>query len=98
MENSYSLGTFTLSPTSEHILKSRFPLHHSCRNGDIEKLSTILAQAQHSVLEEDNFYGWTPAHWAAYFGKVSCKCKCFVSLAHRNYYVIVFLRMFSHLA
>ena len=68
MESTYSFGSW--GPTSEEILKNRFPLHHSCRNGDIETLSTLLLKAQHSILEEDNFYGWTAAHWAAYFGKV----------------------------
>ena len=68
MESLYSFGSW--GPTSEEILKSRYPLHHTCRDGDIEKLSTLLVDAQMSVFEEDSFYGWTPAHWASYFGKV----------------------------
>lgn len=56
--------------TSEELLKSQFPLHHACRDGDAETLSALLRAGQHSLYEEDGFYGWTPAHWAAYFGTV----------------------------
>ena len=65
---SYSFGHW--GPTSEEILKSQFPLHRACRDGDVEELSRLLIVAQNGIYEEDSFYGWTPAHWAAYFGKV----------------------------
>ena len=68
MEESYTFGNW--GPTSEEILRSQFPLHRACRDGDTEGLSLLLRQAQHGIYEEDSFYGWTPAHWAAYFGKV----------------------------
>ncbi|ELU04948.1 hypothetical protein CAPTEDRAFT_218756 [Capitella teleta] len=58
--------------TSEEILRSRFPLHRACRDGDVDALSALLLEAQHEIYSEDIFYGWTPAHWAAYFGKLSC--------------------------
>ncbi|XP_013387891.1 ankyrin repeat domain-containing protein 10 isoform X3 [Lingula anatina] len=57
---------------SEEILKRDYPLHRACRDGDVEALSLLLLQAQHSVYVEDTFYGWTPAHWAAYFGRLAC--------------------------
>ena len=57
--------------TSEEILQKNFPLHRACRDGDTEALSLLLIEAQHGIYIEDSFYGWTPAHWAAYFGKVS---------------------------
>ena len=59
--------------TSEEILKCQFPLHRACRDGDVERLSLLLIEAQHGIYVEDSFYGWTPAHWAAYFGKVSVR-------------------------
>lgn len=70
--NSNTFGQWTRR--SEEVLASRFPLHRMCRDGDIENLSLLLVSSQYSVLQEDEFYGWTPAHWAAYFGKV---CKSF---------------------
>ena len=57
--------------TSEEILRNKFPLHKACRDGDVETLSMLLVEAQHGIYTEDTFYGWTPAHWAAYFGKVT---------------------------
>ena len=71
---SYSFGHW--GPTSEEILKSQFPLHRACRDGDVEELSRLLIVAQNGIYEEDSFYGWTPAHWAAYFGKVSVDLLC----------------------
>ena len=62
--------------TSEEILKTQFPLHRACRDGDVESLSLLLMEAQHGIYVEDIFYGWSPAHWAAYFGKVSKSCRC----------------------
>ncbi len=68
MSESYSFGYW--GKTSEEILRSQFPLHRACRDGDIEEFSRLLTEAQNGIYEEDSFYGWTPAHWAAYFGKV----------------------------
>ena len=55
---------------NEDIIKSQYPLHRACRDGDVETLSLLLMEGQHGVYVEDSFYGWTPAHWAAHFGKV----------------------------
>lgn len=55
---------------SEDLLKTRYPLHRACRDGDIESLSLFLVSGQSNLLQEDEFYGWTPAHWSAYFGQV----------------------------
>lgn len=63
-------GNRQWSKASEDILKCRYPLHKACREGDIEALSLLIVPGQHNILLEDEFYGWTPAHWAAYFGKV----------------------------
>lgn len=64
--------------TSEDILRKQFPLHRSCRDGDVDSLSFLLGRdgGQHGIYVEDIFYGWTPAHWAAYFGKVSTMRLC----------------------
>lgn len=56
---------------SEDVLRSRYPIHRCCRDGDIENLSLLIVTGQQSLLVEDEFYGWTPAHWAAYFGQVN---------------------------
>ena len=68
--------------TSEEILRNNFPLHRACRDGDCESLSLLLVEAQHGIYTEDSFYGWTPAHWSAYFGKVYITdvCLCLLSV------------------
>ena len=59
---------------AEEVLIQRFPLHKACRDGDPARLSCLVAQStQEQLVAEDQFYSWTPIHWAAYFGKV-----CFV--------------------
>ncbi|CAH1778462.1 unnamed protein product [Owenia fusiformis] len=70
MAESYKFGYW--GSTSEELLKSHFPIHRACRDGDLENLSLLLIEAQHGIYVEDSFYGWTPAHWAAYFGKLNC--------------------------
>ncbi|MBN3288716.1 ANR10 protein, partial [Polyodon spathula] len=60
--------------SSEEVLNVRYPLHRACRDGDIGALCSLL---QHSASKtdlatEDSFYGWTPIHWAAHFGKIEC--------------------------
>ncbi|XP_074650081.1 uncharacterized protein LOC141905187 isoform X2 [Tubulanus polymorphus] len=60
------------SKNSEDVLKTHFPLHRCCRDGDVDTLSLLLMKAQHGIYSEDCFYGWTPVHWAAYFGKLGC--------------------------
>ena len=47
-----------------------FPAHRACRDGDIDCLVSLLSTDNVDFYEEDDFYGWTPVHWAAYFGKV----------------------------
>lgn len=57
--------------SSEELLSLRFPLHRACRDGDLATLCSLLQQTPHAHLtSEDSFYGWTPVHWAAHFGKV----------------------------
>ena len=58
------------SSSSEGVLNTCFPLHRACRDGDIQLLSSLLTSGKHDLYQEDDFYGWTPIHWAAYFGKV----------------------------
>ena len=58
--------------TSEEVLKNKYTLRRATRDGDMETLSLLLVSGQQNPLLEDEFYGWTPAHWAAYFGKVCC--------------------------
>lgn len=58
--------------SSEEVLNIRFPLHRACRDGDVGALCSILQRTtnQADLAVEDSFYGWTPLHWAAHFGKV----------------------------
>ncbi|XP_037384583.1 ankyrin repeat domain-containing protein 10 [Talpa occidentalis] len=59
--------------SSEELLSLRFPLHRACRDGDLAALCSLLQQAPRAHLAaEDSFYGWTPVHWAAHFGKLEC--------------------------
>lgn len=59
--------------SSEELLSLRFPLHRACRDGDLAALCSLLQQTPHAHLAaEDSFYGWTPVHWAAHFGKLEC--------------------------
>ena len=47
----------------------------SCRDGDSDELERLLSSGKYGVYDEDSFYGWTPAHWAAYFDKLDCLMK-----------------------
>ncbi|XP_053867301.1 ankyrin repeat domain-containing protein 10 isoform X2 [Malaclemys terrapin pileata] len=59
--------------SSEELLTLRFPLHRACRDGDLPTLCALLQGSPRSDLAvEDSFYGWTPIHWAAHFGKLEC--------------------------
>lgn len=59
--------------SSEEVLNIRFPLHRACRDGDVGALCSLLqfTTNQADLAVEDSFYGWTPLHWAAHFGKVT---------------------------
>ncbi|XP_057708376.1 ankyrin repeat domain-containing protein 10b isoform X2 [Corythoichthys intestinalis] len=60
--------------SSEEVLNNRFPLHRACRDGDVGALCSFLQTAANpaDLAVEDTFYGWTPIHWAAHFGKLEC--------------------------
>uniref|UniRef100_A0A8D0H7B7 Ankyrin repeat domain 10 n=1 Tax=Sphenodon punctatus TaxID=8508 RepID=A0A8D0H7B7_SPHPU len=60
--------------SSEELLTLRFPLHRACRDGDLPALLALLQQRLPGadLAAEDSFYGWTPIHWAAHFGKLEC--------------------------
>ncbi|XP_063356378.1 ankyrin repeat domain-containing protein 10b [Pelmatolapia mariae] len=60
--------------SSEEVLNSRFPLHRACRDGDVGALCSLLQCTSNpaDLTVEDTFYGWTPIHWAAHFGKLDC--------------------------
>ncbi|KAI4805798.1 hypothetical protein KUCAC02_010395 [Chaenocephalus aceratus] len=60
--------------SSEEVLNSRFPLHRACRDGDVGALCSLLQSTSNpaDLSVEDTFYGWTPIHWAAHFGKLEC--------------------------
>ncbi|XP_042586815.1 ankyrin repeat domain-containing protein 10b isoform X1 [Cyprinus carpio] len=58
--------------SSEEVLNIRFPLHRACRDGDVGALCSLLQCGADQLAVEDSFYGWTPLHWAAHFGKLEC--------------------------
>ncbi|XP_048350459.1 ankyrin repeat domain-containing protein 10 [Sphaerodactylus townsendi] len=59
--------------SSEELLALRFPLHRACRDGDLPALCALLqGTPREDLVAEDSFYGWTPLHWAAHFGKLEC--------------------------
>ncbi|KAK6173936.1 hypothetical protein SNE40_017302 [Patella caerulea] len=64
-----------LGTSNERTLEVEYPLHKACRDGDQEKVTALLLAGQHDLYEEDGYYGWTPTHWASYFGKLSCLMK-----------------------
>uniref|UniRef100_A0A914VTK3 Ankyrin repeat domain-containing protein 10 n=1 Tax=Plectus sambesii TaxID=2011161 RepID=A0A914VTK3_9BILA len=69
---------------TESLLATHYPLHRACRNGDIDTLTRLLSeQSPVPCLSEESFYGWTPFHWAAYFGKRTCLQKLFEHCAAR---------------
>ncbi|XP_033125699.1 ankyrin repeat domain-containing protein 10-like isoform X2 [Anneissia japonica] len=73
MDDTFSFGFWGKS--SEELLHSKFPMHRACRDGDLRVLSELLmssAEDQYDLFAEDQFYGWTPAHWSAYYGKLEC--------------------------
>lgn len=59
-----------LSKQNEALLESQYPLHTAIRDGDMERTLSLLKTGRFDLYEEDGFYGWTPVHWAAHFGKV----------------------------
>lgn len=58
--------------SNDEVLNVRYPLHRACRDGDVGALCSLLQRStnQADLVAEDSFYGWTPIHWAAHFGKV----------------------------
>lgn len=58
--------------SNDEVLNIRYPLHRACRDGDVGALCSLLQRStkQADLVAEDSFYGWTPIHWAAHFGKV----------------------------
>ncbi|XP_043928590.1 ankyrin repeat domain-containing protein 10 [Protopterus annectens] len=85
--------------SSEEVLALRFPLHRACRDGDINALCLLLEHATGSDLSaEDSFYGWTPLHWAAHFGKLECIMKLVQTGAAVNTITTRFAQTPAHIA
>ncbi|KAK1802872.1 hypothetical protein P4O66_021417 [Electrophorus voltai] len=60
--------------SNDEVLNARFPLHRACRDGDVGALCSLLQCSTNraDLVAEDSFFGWTPIHWAAHFGKLEC--------------------------
>ena len=49
-----------------------YPVHLACRDGDIQSLTKYvgLRQDKSFLVQEDDFYHWTPLHFSSFFGQV----------------------------
>ncbi|XP_004086066.1 ankyrin repeat domain-containing protein 10 isoform X1 [Oryzias latipes] len=58
----------------EEVFFTQFPVHRACRDGDVGALVPLLQQLSHRapLTAEDSYYGWTPIHWAAHYGRLEC--------------------------
>uniref|UniRef100_H3A9A2 Ankyrin repeat domain 10 n=1 Tax=Latimeria chalumnae TaxID=7897 RepID=H3A9A2_LATCH len=85
--------------SSEELLNIRFPLHRACRDGDVSALCSLLQQpANRDLTAEDSFYGWTPIHWAAHFGKLECVMRLVQAGAAVNVATTRFAQSPAHIA
>ncbi|RVE75025.1 hypothetical protein OJAV_G00012640 [Oryzias javanicus] len=58
----------------EEVFFTQFPVHRACRDGDVAALVPLLQQlsSRAPLTAEDSYYGWTPIHWAAHYGRLEC--------------------------
>ncbi|XP_036072089.1 ankyrin repeat domain-containing protein 10a isoform X1 [Oryzias melastigma] len=58
----------------EEVFFTQFPVHRACRDGDVAALVPLLQQLSNRapLTAEDSYYGWTPIHWAAHYGRLEC--------------------------
>ncbi|XP_074048142.1 ankyrin repeat domain-containing protein 10 [Macrotis lagotis] len=85
--------------SSEELLTLRFPLHRACRDGDLAALCALLRHTPSAHLAaEDSFYGWTPVHWAAHFGKLECLIQLVRAGATPNVCTTRFAQTPAHIA
>ncbi|KAM9036084.1 ankyrin repeat domain-containing protein 10 isoform X1 [Sarcophilus harrisii] len=85
--------------SSEELLTLRYPLHRACRDGDLAALCALLQHTPRAHLAaEDSFYGWTPVHWAAHFGKLECLIQLVRAGATLNVCTTRFAQTPAHIA
>ncbi|XP_074155647.1 ankyrin repeat domain-containing protein 10 [Sminthopsis crassicaudata] len=85
--------------SSEELLTLRYPLHRACRDGDLAALCALLQHTPRAHLAaEDSFYGWTPVHWAAHFGKLECLIQLVRAGATPNVCTTRFAQTPAHIA
>ncbi|XP_078003450.1 ankyrin repeat domain-containing protein 10 isoform X1 [Phascolarctos cinereus] len=85
--------------SSEELLTLRFPVHRACRDGDLAALCALLQHTPRAHLAaEDSFYGWTPVHWAAHFGKLECLIQLVRAGATPNVCTTRFAQTPAHIA
>ena len=72
----YALGVLQEMASFDVVSLPAF--HQACRDGDSTTVGVLInATAMdrldlfHRICECDSYMGWTPAHWAAYHGRVS---------------------------
>lgn len=96
----------------ENIFLRNFPLHQTCRDGDVTKLAGLLKHVSDgspyrtpfgsamslNLSSEDPFYGWMPAHWAAYFGKLDCLSLVIQTSRHVDVPSLKLLQTPTHMA
>uniref|UniRef100_A0AAY5K1W8 Ankyrin repeat domain 10b n=1 Tax=Esox lucius TaxID=8010 RepID=A0AAY5K1W8_ESOLU len=86
--------------SNDEVLNSRFPLHRACRDGDVVALCSLLqCTISHAdLIAEDSFYGWTPIHWAAHFGKLECVVRLMQAGCEVNTMTTRFAQTPAHIA
>lgn len=55
------------------MLSKSFPLHCACMMGDERWLSALLGRGENGVYIEDDINGWTPIHYASFYGQARLK-------------------------
>ncbi|XP_053471658.1 ankyrin repeat domain-containing protein 10a [Ictalurus furcatus] len=86
--------------SNDEVLSTRFPLHRACRDGDVRALCSLLQRSDDraQLQAEDSFYGWTPIHWAAHFGKLECVLRLVQVGCEVNAVTTRFLQTPAHIA
>ncbi|VDP73113.1 unnamed protein product [Echinostoma caproni] len=54
------------------LLRIDSPLHYYCMTGDIPTTMNLLKTGDDELFSMDDFHCWTPAHWAANYGRTEC--------------------------
>ncbi|KAA0192606.1 Ankyrin repeat domain containing protein 10 [Fasciolopsis buskii] len=54
------------------LLRIDSPLHYYCMTGDVHTTLKLLNTGDDELFSMDDLHCWTPAHWAANYGRTEC--------------------------